>query len=71
VTESAKRAWCGRIQYPDKKPILIGSIVMSSEAQFHEVEAALIEMASKHLPSGFKVCDMLPGLIYFVPEADS
>ena len=45
-----------------------GTVMLRPDAPMHEVEAAIIHDAGKCLPDGFRIVDLVPGMLVFVPE---
>ena len=62
--------WCATIQFPGKKPILYGTVQLERGAGFHEVEREVYSQASVRLPDGFKIIDLLPGILIFNAETE-
>ncbi|WGD31313.1 hypothetical protein AncyloWKF20_05665 [Ancylobacter sp. WKF20] len=65
------RHWCALIQFPDKKPLIYGTVFARHGAPEHEVEQALRASITQHLPDGWTLKSMLPGAIFFVPEGEA
>lgn len=59
------RDWCMRLQYRDLAPVLFGTVSVPSGAKLHEIETALSSTASKHIPHGYKILDLIPGSLWF------
>lgn len=69
--QNLSRYWCALIQYPDLEPIYYGTVMAPLRAPDHEVEAALTSRIRLCLPDGWKLINMVPGSIFFVPEVDA
>jgi hypothetical protein len=63
--QKTHRCWCASIQYPDKQPIYLGTVVLQTEAKNHEIEAEINLLAKKHIPDGYKIIRIIPGMIFF------
>lgn len=65
---TATRSWVATLAYPGKAPVRFGTVMLRPDAPMHEVEAAIIHDAGKCLPDGFRIVDLVPGMLVFVPE---
>lgn len=61
------RAWIVEIAYPGKKPIWFGTVFAPREAKELEVERMARATAGEHLPDGFHVIKLIPGMLIFQP----
>lgn len=68
MADIATRPWCGVIAFGDKTPIRVGTIRMPVSAHHAEIMAAFMDRCREHFPAGFRLIDMVPGAIFFVPE---
>lgn len=68
MDENYRRSWCIQICYPDKKPALLGNIFVSHKATQTEVEEECCRVADEHIPTGYKVIDLIPGSLWFSSE---
>jgi hypothetical protein len=63
--KEANIPWCADAQYPGLRQFLCGTIVMKSDAQHHEIEAAMRDHMAGFLPPGFAVLRMRRGALFF------
>ncbi|PCJ95929.1 MAG: hypothetical protein COA52_02475 [Hyphomicrobiales bacterium] len=63
--------WCARIQFPGKKPVFYGTVQVERGAQIHEVEREVYSRAGACLPDGFKIIDLVPGILIFNAENEA
>ena len=61
IEMSNKRYWVARIQYPGKKTVGFGTVSIDEQATKDDIEKAFEELMSKHIPSGYKIIDLIPG----------
>ena len=66
---TAERAWCAEIQYPGLKPVLVGTVMLPTDAMHHEVERSVRQEIREHLPDGYALLNLVPGMMVFQPEA--
>jgi hypothetical protein len=66
--EKKLKYWCAVIEYPDKKRILFGSILMDVNALFDEIEKVMYQKILESLPECFKIVELKPGIIWFASE---
>lgn len=64
------RCWCAVIQYPDRKPVFYGVVAMPTDAKMHDVESSMMAAILERLPEGFKIVDLVPGMMVFVSEKE-
>lgn len=62
------RSWCAKIRWPGKKPVGFGTISMPLDAKDYEIEAAMRAEIEAHTPGGFEIINLMPGVLYFMPE---
>lgn len=63
------RRWCAKIQYPGKQPVMFGTVMVEPRAPLADVEAEMVKALATCLPDGYKIIDLVPGQIWFQPEA--
>lgn len=68
MTDQMVRSWCARAQYPDKKPVLFGSVTVRANAPQHEIEASLLSLWQAVSPHPAPPFVLVPGSIFFVGE---
>jgi hypothetical protein len=62
---TANRPWCAIAQYPGLKSFHVGTVDMPHDAQFYEIEQALITHALTFLPEGFTIIQPKCGALFF------
>lgn len=63
--------WCGVIQYPGKKEVLGGTLIMDAAATSEEILIAFKNKFDEYLPDGYKVNKLLRGSVWFTPASEN
>lgn len=67
---SLTRPWCAVIQWPGLSPVTFGTAILPHDARLDEVEAEIVALAKSHVPGGFRIIDLRPGVLIFHPGDD-
>lgn len=63
--EASTRSWLAVIQFPGKKKCLFGNVFCRVDAPLAEVEEEARRVVLEHVPEGFEILDLVPGM--FIP----
>jgi hypothetical protein len=69
--QKAMKEWCGKIKFPELKPLIAGTLFIEANAKMNEVEEGFRKLFNKHLPDTYEIVDMIPGAIWFVPAKEN
>lgn len=62
--------WCAKIQYPNLKPLVAGTIFIEANAPMHEVEAAFKKKFTEFIPDTYEIKELIRGSIWFGPTKE-
>lgn len=65
---NGERSWTCVFGYPGKKPLRYGNVWADVNASAYEVERQAQAEMLEHLPEGFQIVRLEPGIITFNPE---
>lgn len=61
-------SWCGRATFANHDPFIIGTVHLPIEAQFHEVERALLDLWHASFPFNPPKIEPVRGMVYFIED---
>lgn len=63
--------WCAKIQYPNLKPLVAGTLYLEATSTMAEVEAAFKKKFTEFIPDTYEIKEMVRGSVWFVPAKEN